>query len=116
MVIIGVYGTLRDGWTNHYTYNVNSGVHIGVGTTNELALYVKGLPFAIVQKGKLVLDVYDVANIDYHNIALMELSAGYTEVDHVIKMNNGKKVTAKVFTYPMKIGKLIKSGDFNERQ
>lgn len=98
--LIAVYGTLKKGYSNNYSYLRNA-KHIGQGKTKDkYPLVVKGLPYLVEQKGKghnVVVDVYKVSDVQLERIDALEGHPNWYERKQVPINVNGK--THKCWVY-----------------
>ena len=73
--LIAVYGTLKKGFGNYYTY-LTSSKHLGNGKTKDkYPLVVDGLPYLFEKKGEgynVKVDVFKVSDANLKNIDMLE--------------------------------------------
>jgi gamma-glutamylaminecyclotransferase len=73
--LIAVYGTLKKGFSNYYSY-LNNATHIGAGKTKDkYPLLVEGLPYMVDNKGvghNVVVDVFKVSDAQLDMIDRLE--------------------------------------------
>jgi gamma-glutamylcyclotransferase (GGCT)/AIG2-like uncharacterized protein YtfP len=73
--LIAVYGTLKKGFGNYYSYLTNA-KHLGRGKTQDkYPLLVEGLPYMVDKKGvghNVVVDVFKVSDMQLKNIDQLE--------------------------------------------
>jgi gamma-glutamylaminecyclotransferase len=73
--LIAVYGTLKKGYGNYYSYLTNA-KHLGRGKTQyKYPLLVEGLPYMVDEKGighNVVVDVFKVSDVELKKIDRLE--------------------------------------------
>lgn len=73
--LIAVYGTLKKGFGNYYSYLTNA-KHLGRGTTQDkYPLIVQGLPYMVDRKGmghNVVVDVFKVSDAQLQRVDQLE--------------------------------------------
>ena len=73
--LIAVYGTLKKGYSNYYSYLTNA-KHLGRGKTQDkYPLLVEGLPYMVDKKGvghNVVVDVFKVSDMQLQKIDQLE--------------------------------------------
>ena len=101
--IVAVYGTLKKGFGNYYSYLTNS-KHLGRGETKDkYPLVVKGLPFLLDKKGEgenVVVDLFKVSDITFKNLDALEGHPRWYVRRQVPVVVNGKTITAWIYFNP----------------
>lgn len=73
--LIAVYGTLKKGFSNYYSY-LTDAIHLGRGTTQDkYPLLIEGLPYMVDKKGtghNVVVDVFKVSDVELKHIDRLE--------------------------------------------
>ena len=73
--LIAVYGTLKKGFSNYYSFLTNA-KHLGRGETQDkYPLLVSGLPYMVDQKGvghNVVVDVFKVSDVQLQKVDQLE--------------------------------------------
>jgi len=73
--LVAVYGTLKKGFGNYYSYLTNS-KHLGSGVTKDkYPLVINGLPYLVDTKGlghNVVVDVFKVSDMTFKNLDALE--------------------------------------------
>jgi len=101
--VVAVYGTLKKGFGNYYSYLTNS-KHLGRGKTKDkYPLVVSGLPYLIEKKGKgtnVVVDVFKVNNTTFKKLDALESHPRWYVRKQVPISLNGKTITAWIYFNP----------------
>jgi len=114
MQIIFVYGTLKEGYGNNHL--LEGAEFLGPGKTLEkYSLYVSGIPF--VFKGKAVSHIYGelyrVKELTLKRIDRLEGHPEWYRRDEIQTVTEeGRNLTAWLYFYPEKRGKLVKTGRY----
>ncbi len=90
--LIAVYGTLKKGYSNYYSYLTNA-KHIGRGKTQDkYPLIVDGLPYLVNKKGvghNVVVDVFKVSDMQLKKVDQLEgHPQWYRRVQIPVKLKN----------------------------
>jgi gamma-glutamylaminecyclotransferase len=115
--IIFVYGTLRNGFGNHYL--LESSTFIGVAKTKEkYALYARGIPF--LSRTKAVSTVLgEVYAVDETTLGRLDQLEGhptwYRREKAVVVLHDGTEVVAWIYFCDQPEGELIESGDYLQK-
>lgn len=101
--VVAVYGTLKKGFGNYYSYLTNS-KHLGKGETKDkYPMVSRGIPFLIEKKGKghnVVVDVFKVSDDTLRRLDGLEgHPQWYCRKQIPIKMKN-KTITAWIYFNP----------------
>jgi len=109
-----VYGTLKRNFHNHHF--LKSSQYIGTGyTKNQYAMYTNGIPFVI--KGDPVSYIHgELYAVDAVTLKLLDRLEGHPdwycrEQVEIVSVEN-QTITAWLYFYPVKEGKLNSTGIF----
>lgn len=98
--LIAVYGTLKKGYSNYYSYLTNS-KYIGRGKTKDkYPLIIKGLPYLIENKGKgfnVEVDVFKVSDTVLASLDILESHPTWYRRKQVPVMVNGKQMFCWIY-------------------
>jgi gamma-glutamylaminecyclotransferase len=102
--LVAVYGTLKKGFSNYYSY-LTSSKHIGAGKTQDkYPLVVDGLPFLLKEKGlghNVKVDVFKVSDTTFKSLDMLEGHPRWYKREEIpVKMNNGKTLTCWIYFNP----------------
>jgi len=101
--VVAVYGTLKKGFGNYYSYLRNA-KHLGRGLTKDkYPLIVQGLPYLIEKKGKgtnVKVDVFKVDNTTMRKLDALEGHPNWYVRKQIPIRLNGKVVTAWIYFNP----------------
>lgn len=112
--IIFVYGTLKEGFGNHHL--LEGAYFVGHGVTlRKYSLYVSGIPF--VFKGEAVShiygELYKVGGLTLKRTDHLEGHPEWYRRDEIqVVTEEGRNLTAWLYFYPEKRGKLVKTGRY----
>ena len=114
---IFVYGTLKKGFSNHYLLEGSEWVG-AAKTLEKYSLYASGIPF--VFKGEAVSHIYgELYRVDELTLKIIDRLEGHPEwywrEKDQFETKEGRTVTAWLYFYPEKRGKLVKSGRYEQR-
>ncbi len=106
--VMAVYGTLKKGHGNYYSY-LNKATHIGSGrTTDKYPLVVSGLPYLIEKQGighNVVVDVFRVDDVTLSNLDRLEGHPSWYERKQIpITLDDGSVVTAWIYFNHRELG------------
>ena len=111
------YGTLKNGFSNHHL--LDGAEYIGAAKTLEkYSLFESGIPY--VFKGEVVSHIFgEVYRVDNPTLKIIDRLEGHPEwyrrEEVGVFAENGVTVTAWLYFYPEKRGKLVKSGRYERR-
>ena len=99
--LVAVYGTLKKGYSNYYSY-LTSSKHIGKGETNEkYPLVISGLPYLIEEKGKghnVEVDVFKVSGTVLSQLDRLEGHPKWYKRKQVeMRMSSGKILVCWIY-------------------
>lgn len=99
--LVAVYGTLKKGFNNYYTY-LTSSKHVGAGKTQDkYPLVVDGLPYLLNQKGlgyNVKVDVFKVSDDTFKKLDMLEGHPRWYRREQIpVKLNNGKVLTCWIY-------------------
>tara|TARA_R100000805_G_C3609153_1_gene109659 strand:+ start:44 stop:1249 length:1206 start_codon:yes stop_codon:yes gene_type:complete len=99
--VIGVYGTLKKGYSN-YNWYLTSSRYVGAGkTADRYPLVISGLPYLINEKGvgfNVDIDVFKVSDSVFKDIDSLESHPNWYRREKIpIKMEDGSIVMAWVY-------------------
>lgn len=101
--LVAVYGTLKKGYGNYYSY-LTSSKHLGNGTTKEkYPLIVDGLPYLIEEKGKgynVKVDVFKVSDDKLKHLDQLESHPRWYVRKQVPIIVKGKELLCWVYFNP----------------
>jgi len=111
------YGTLMKGYSNHYPLKRAEWVG-SAKTLEKYSLYESGIPF--VFKGEAVSHIYgELYRVDELTLKIIDRLEGHPEwyrrEEIQIVTDSGNNVTAWLYFYPEKRGKLVTSGRYEQR-
>ena len=112
-----VYGTLMKGFSNHHLLE-GSEFAGAAKTLEKYSLYESGIPF--VFKGEAVSHIYgELYRVDELTLKIVDRLEGHPEwyrrEEVEVLTENGETVTAWLYFYPEKRGKLVKTGRYKSR-
>jgi len=106
--VVAVYGTLKRGYGNYYSYLTNS-KFMGSGVTKDkYPLVVDGLPYLIEKKGSgtnVKVDVFKVNEMTFGHLDALESHPRWYVRKEVPVVVKGKTITAWVYFNPSAEGK-----------
>ena len=99
--LVAVYGTLKKGYSNYYSY-LTSSKHIGKGETNEkYPLVISGLPYLIEEKGNghnVEVDVFKVSGTVLAQLDRLEGHPKWYKRKQVeMRMSSGKILVCWIY-------------------
>jgi len=105
--LIAVYGTLKKGYNNYYSY-LRSSKHVGSGTTQDkYPLLIQGLPYMVDNKGvghNVEVDVFKVSDKTFSDIDMLEGHPRWYKRKQIpIKMSDGKVVVCWLYFNPKEV-------------
>ncbi len=104
--IIAVYGTLKKGFNNYFSY-LTKATYLGSGKTQEkYPLIVEGLPYMVDKKGtghNVVVDVFKVNDQQLDRVDQLESHPNWYQRKQVNVKVEGKLVKAWIYFNPKKI-------------
>ncbi len=114
--MIFVYGTLKNGYSNHYF--LNGAYFIDDAATKEkYALYVSGIPYLF--KDEKISRIYgEVYEVDFDTLMRVDILEGHPnwykrEIADVYLLNKRIYIKSWVYFFPNPEGELIESGIYN---
>ena len=121
--LVFVYGTLRSGYHNHFLVSngasgTSKNIKIGKGKTkNKYALYEHGIPYLVEDEktSKVTGELYMVDISTLQNLDLLEGHPKWYR-RKLIKVLVGETEHLAWTYFNKKQGKLIKSGDYADKQ
>tara|TARA_R100000353_G_scaffold174044_1_gene141255 strand:+ start:190 stop:621 length:432 start_codon:yes stop_codon:yes gene_type:complete len=115
--LVFVYGTLREGFNNHYLLTTSKWIDYGI-TDKKYYMSELGIPFVVEKPDltKIKGELYEVSDDTLEILDLLEGHPNFYKRKKVnIKSNfSGKIVKAWLYFYPVIKGRPIFSGDFKE--
>ena len=111
------YGTLRKGFSNSHL--LDGAKYVGTAKTLEkYSLYESGIPF--VFKDQSVSHIFgELYRVDELTLTIIDRLEGHPECYRREKVQvvneEGRNVTAWLYFYPEKRGKLVKTGRYEQR-
>ena len=116
MELVFVYGTLRRGHGNHVLLEKSRLVDVGF-TENKYAMYATGIPFVNDEEeiSRIFGEVYEVSPSRLKLLDTLEGHPGWYERKKVTILGNAKNHKAWLYFNNDKSGRLIESGDYEER-
>ena len=111
-----VYGTLMQGFSNHYL--IERAEWGGTAKTLEkYSLYESGIPY--VFKGDAISHIYgELYRVDEQTLKIIDCLEGHPEwyrrEEVEVFTGNGVTVTAWLYFYPEKRGKLVNTGRYEK--
>ena len=105
--LVAVYGTLKKGYNNYYSY-LTSSKFIGSGKTlNKYPLLIDGLPYMVHHVGmghNVEVDVFKVSDTTLKNLDALEGHPRWYERKEIyIKMSNGRLLKCWVYFNPKEV-------------
>jgi len=115
--LVFVYGTLRQGFSNHYLLDTSKWVDYSQ-TQKKYAMFEQGIPFVSKNMSLIAItgEVYEVSN---DVLGYLDLLEGHPhaykreQVDVKLKFTN-EIIKAWLYFYPNPRGRVVESGDYNE--
>lgn len=99
--LVAVYGTLKKGYSNYWSYLNGKSHHIGGGrTVDKYPLVISGLPYLINEKGNghnVVVDVFKVSDSVMANLDRLEGHPIWYRREQINILLKGKKVLCWVY-------------------
>jgi gamma-glutamylcyclotransferase (GGCT)/AIG2-like uncharacterized protein YtfP len=118
--LIGVYGSLREGGSNHHLLRLDSAPAVRhammkiPGRLYSLGDYCCAVPLAQGQNGEIVTEIYEIDDDIFESLEAMEREFGYVGIDTTAVDSSGVERTFVVWYHlaaPIG-GRRIKSGDW----
>ena len=114
MSLVFVYGTLKEGFHNHYV--LSGAEYLGTGkTVHKYALYVDGIPFVLKGEAESTISG-EVYSVDSETLAKLDRLERHPEwycreqVDVVIDGDSTEKCW--LYFFPVAQGSLVESGNY----
>lgn len=114
MDYVFVYGTLRQGGSNHHL--LRNAQLMGLARTTEFyALYRDVIPY-VVQGREISPILGEVYQVDQETFEQLDLLEGhpdwYVRERKVVRLESGEELGAWIYFFPQPKGELVPSGDF----
>ena len=105
--LIAVYGTLKKGYSNYYSY-LTSSKHLGRGETyDKYPLLIEGLPYMVDQRGSghnVEVDIFKVSDKAFKEIDALEGHPNWYKRKQIpIRMKDGRVINAWLYFNPKKV-------------
>lgn len=112
METIFVYGTLKEGFGNHYL--LSKAIKVSKAeTVRKYGMYQSGIPFVIKDEESTTIkgEVYLVDQTTFKNIDRLEGHPSCYKREKVkVKLDNDRRATAWIYFYPYSMGRKITNG------
>ena len=112
MEIVFVYGTLKEGYGNHYLLEKSIKVSKAV-TMEKYGMYESGIPFVIKDEDKTTVkgEVYLVDSPTFTNLDILEGHPSVYKREKIkVLLDDNRKTTAWIYFYPYSCGRSIDNG------
>ena len=112
MEIVFVYGTLKEGYGNHYL--LEKSIKVSKATTmDKYGMYESGIPYVIKSENTTQIkgEVYLVDTQTFSNLDILEgHPIAYRREKIKVLLDDNRKATAWIYFYPYPCGNPIKNG------